>query len=286
MEKTLVSIAWLVGMFLGVGVYGQEGTVGIEGHAGHGMVEKEGGGEVIVKTRDGMRLIPDQLNDVVFTLTDGEGKPMDVGEFEVVHEQPVHVMLLDPNYSDYHHVHPEYLGDGKYGFKFTPESDCGYRMWVDVKPIDGGQRFIQEELASGLDCNVAIDEYVNHEVEVDGYTFKLKFDGPVVEGKEVMAEVDVSRDGGAMRELEPVMGAFAHMMGFYGDYETIAHTHPMGEEPKSIGERGGPMLKFHLQPEEAGYLRLYVQVRIDGEDVYAPFGVWVAPGLESASASG
>ena len=72
------------------------------------------------------------------------------------------------------------------------------------------------------------------------------------------------------------MGAYAHMVGFADDYETIAHVHPMGREPVSAAERGGPTLRFHVTPEKAGLLRLWAQVQIDGEQIFAPFTVTVA----------
>jgi hypothetical protein len=37
-------------------------------------------------------------------------------------------------------------------------------------------------------------------------------------------------------------------------------------------------LRFHLEPKQAGYLALHLQVRVDGQDVYLPFGIEVQPG--------
>ena len=69
------------------------------------------------------------------------------------------------------------------------------------------------------------------------------------------------------------MGAFAHIVAFYDDFATVAHVHPMGEEPKSEDQRGGPELSFHLEPEKAGFLKIYVQVKRGGKDIFIPMGV-------------
>ena len=90
-----------------------------------------------------------------------------------------------------------------------------------------------------------------------------------------MSTVSISKDGQAVNVLEPVMGAFAHMVGFYEDYESIAHIHPMGAEPTENTERGGPTLQFHIEPEQAGYLKLFAQVQIDGKQIFAPFSILV-----------
>ena len=42
-------------------------------------------------------------------------------------------------------------------------------------------------------------------------------------------------------------------------------------------ERGGPDLSFHLQPAMAGFFKFYVQVQIDGQSKFAPFGLNAAP---------
>ena len=87
--------------------------------------------------------------------------------------------------------------------------------------------------------------------------------------------MSISKDGKPVDFLEPVMGAFAHMVGFYEDYETIAHIHPMEKEPTENTERGGPILRFHIEPEQSGHLKLFAQVQINGKQVYAPFSISV-----------
>ena len=71
------------------------------------------------------------------------------------------------------------------------------------------------------------------------------------------------------------MGAFAHGVGFSSDLEAVLHVHPHGAEPQSKAERAGPEIAFHVSPDRAGFYRLYIQVRINGRDIFAPFGVHV-----------
>ena len=93
-------------------------------------------------------------------------------------------------------------------------------------------------------------------------------------GKATMAKVLVTdTKGQPVKTLEPVMGAFAHGVGFDAALSGVTHVHPMGKEPQEASERGGPELEFHLLPEKAGYLKFYVQVQLGGKDVYAGFGL-------------
>ncbi|NJM13087.1 MAG: hypothetical protein HC889_15575 [Synechococcaceae cyanobacterium SM1_2_3] len=49
----------------------------------------------------------------------------------------------------------------------------------------------------------------------------------------------------------------------------------MGKEPKTAAERGGPSLEFHIHFASGGYKKLFAQVQIDGNQVFAPFGIEV-----------
>ncbi len=71
------------------------------------------------------------------------------------------------------------------------------------------------------------------------------------------------------------MGTLAHLMGFYADYSSILHIHPMGKEPSKDSERGGSQLMFHIEPQKAGFVKLFAQFRINGKDIYVPFGILI-----------
>jgi hypothetical protein len=85
--------------------------------------------------------------------------------------------------------------------------------------------------------------------------------------------VDVQ--GHDFKALEPIMGAYAHIVAINEDFETIAHVHPMGEEPSKESDRGGPLLTFHFEPRKTGFYKIWLQAQIGRKDVYVPFGVKV-----------
>jgi hypothetical protein len=90
-----------------------------------------------------------------------------------------------------------------------------------------------------------------------------------------MGNVTITKDGKPFTQLEPVMAAFAHIVGFSEDRKTVVHIHPMGIEPTKESDRDGPTLQFHIEPNKAGFTKMFVQVRVNGKDVFAPFGVMV-----------
>lgn len=198
-------------------------------------------------------------------------------QLAVAHTEKLHLLVVDPTLTDYQHLHPQPTKiRGVYSFSFTPKLPGGYRAWADITPLaTNKQEYDVTDI--GQVRGKALDKSERHEAVVNGYRFALSFDQAPAVGEASMGTIKVTApDGSAMKALEPVMGAYAHIVGFSDDLRTVVHVHPMGDEPKNAGERGGPELMFHLEPTKAGFVKLFAQVRIQGKDVFVPFGVNVA----------
>jgi len=197
-------------------------------------------------------------------------------QLETVHTQKFHLLLVDSTMTDYQHIHPQPTKTpGVYSFTFTPKVAGGYRAWADITPVGGKEEFdMSEEL--GAHRAGAINKTESHSANVGGYHFTLSFDKPPVEGGESMGTIMVTdHKNNPVMTLEPVMGAYAHIAGFYDDFRTVAHMHPMGAEPTGAHDRGGPELQFHFEPARTGFVKFFAQVQIAGKDMMVPFGVMV-----------
>lgn len=206
-----------------------------------------------------------------------DGKPLSLDDLKEAHTKKLHLLIIDPTLTDYHHIHPVAAKNpGEYVFDFTPLKNDSYRVWADVIPVaTGKQEYVQTDMGMSAKQKASIDKATSMTAMVDGYTFTLALEGEPKAGSPVMGNVTVAKDGQPFTGLEPVMGAFAHVVGFTEDYNSVLHVHPMGKEPTSDTERGGPKLEFHIEPEKAGFVKLFAQVRIDGKDIFAPFGITV-----------
>lgn len=224
---------------------------------------------------------------VVIRLTDSRGKPVTFDDLKVAHTEKLHLLIVDESLSDYHHEHPKPAEKpGEYRFAFDPRFGGEYRLWADVVPVaTGKQEFSRAGMRiSGSPAPRA--ETTNMVVEDGNLRFELSTeDGePLRVGKASLVKAKVTKDGRDFTELEPIMGAFAHVVAFPSDRESIAHVHPMGKEPKEATERGGPLLSFHIAPEKPGYHKIFLQTQIDGRDHFAAFGMKIEP-AEAAAAS-
>lgn len=206
------------------------------------------------------------------------GKPLKSEDLEIVHTEIVHALIIDPQLTDYTHVHPiEIDVPGEYTLTINPQSDCTYRLWADVTPTKGKQEYAMVDIPGRDGCgSQPVDTTESLTATVDGYTVNLKLPEKGLKLKqENMLTFSVINASGAADALEPIMGAYAHVVGFQDDYRTIAHLHPMGDEPKTSEDRGASPLSFHFKPERTGFVKLFMQIRVDGKEHVFPFGVTV-----------
>lgn len=222
--------------------------------------------------------------DVKVRLARKDKSPVLVDDLMVMHTEPIHLLIEDPSLSDYHHEHPMPTGTpGEYAFSFTPARTASYRIWADIVPnATGIQELPYADLPSNGKAGVLQDTANRFSATVGGYQFALSFTGgnhlPVQAGKTKMMNITVTdANGQPVKTLEPVMSAFAHLVGFYDDYQTVVHLHPAGGDILNLELRGGPSLGFQFFPPKPGFIRLYCQVSIDGKMLFAPFNVNVAP---------
>ena len=225
----------------------------------------------------------------VIRLTGPDGKPLSLDQLAVAHTEKIHLLVIDQSVTDYHHLHPV-AGDkpGEYRFDFAPKFGGTYHIWADLVPkATGKQEYskttVKVEGSPGTPTNS-----VNTTAEVDDYRFVLTTENnaPLQAGKAAVVKVKVTApDGGEFSKLEPVMGAFAHMVAFPADLASVTHVHPMGPEPKAPAERGGPDLSFHVEPDKPGFQKFFLQTQIGGKDKFAPFGLNVEPAASTSAST-
>ena len=140
--------------------------------------------------------------------------------------------MVDSSLTDYHHEHPvPTRNPGEYSFSFTPVKPGGYRVWVDVRPYPlGFQEYAMTDIPAAVAGEPLTDRKVNLKATVDGLNYELILPKKTIRvGQPASARLGVtSADGKGFTQLEPLMGAFAHLVGFSEDYKTIMHLHPKG----------------------------------------------------------
>ncbi len=232
----------------------------------------------MIEARSLSPMVLKQKAEILLTLKDNEGKPVTLDRLEEVHTQRFHLFLLDPSFNDFQHVHPTPTENpGEYRFSFTPTRST-YRLWADVKD-SAGQHYVTAFLNNKAAQPTSWAKEETRYADEDGLRFAFKTDGDLRAGQETTAHISIYdvESGAPFTQLEPILGAYAHVIGVMNDYATLVHMHPMGDEPKKDTDRGGPYLSFHIQPTKPGFMRLFAQFTIYGQWVTVPFTLRVKP---------
>ena len=248
------------------------------------VYEKPGAPSMKLLATPDTPLTPGQPSRVKIRLERLDGTPVrDTPDLLVMHTQRIHLLIIDRSLLDYHHEHPAATETpGEYAFTFTPRRLGPYRVFADVVPAESA---VQEFVIGSIPGAGAAEPLADRETKlsdvVDGLRFDLAFDTkglPVHAGEEVLGRVTVTdREGKPFNGLEPVMGAFAHLVGFVDDDQTVVHLHPLGIEPTLPTHRGGPTIVFRYYPPKPGFVRFFCQVSVGGAAKFPRFGLTVEP---------
>lgn len=217
---------------------------------------------------------------VALMLTDlATGKSMGPDDMAVAHTKKLHLLIIDGSLSDYQHIHPQYdpSKPGTWRFDFAPRFGRTYKVWADVTRPNGGQEYVGTEMVAGDQPAPKPSSAVATKAAADGLIFSLSFSGPLKVGQGAQGSIAIAdgKTGQPFAGLQPIMGAFGHIVAFAGNWNSIEHVHPLGAEPTLETERGGPVIRFHIKPEQAGTLKLFAQIRANGRETIVPFTLTV-----------
>ncbi|MEO6244026.1 MAG: hypothetical protein ABIQ12_01215 [Opitutaceae bacterium] len=205
------------------------------------------------------------------TLKTAGGKSVAVADLLETHTRRLHLLLIDPTLADYQHVHPEPNGEpGGWSFTFTPRRAGAYRVFADFTPAAtarGLYASVDLEVAAGVERNTG-------EIGTgrSGFTFALvPASRPPRVGQPIDLRFAISRPDGAAIPLEPVMGAYAHLVAFDATRSGFAHLHPTEADLLKKPDATQPALNFKLTIPRAGRYTIWAQVNIGGSETFVPF---------------
>src|SRR4051812_43962297 len=176
-------------------------------------------------------LQPGERAEATLQLKHANGMPVLLTDLIEAHTEKIHLLIVDPSLKDYHHEHPRPTPiPGQYTFSFTPAKAGSYRAWADIRPGPLGlQEYAVCDLKSSAPSEPLEDKLIVTNTAAYGLKFTLFIPPRILVGKAAQARLRVTfADGTDFTQLEPVMATFAHLVGFYDDYQTVLHMHPKG----------------------------------------------------------
>lgn len=204
-------------------------------------------------------------------LRDGAGQVLGADNLLTTHTQKLHLMLTDRSLTDYYHIHPKYDAEsGMFLASFIPNMQSEYSAWSDFTLGSGKNIIFKNSLPAERDFGAAPSIQHTNNGYSAGVNIELKANPPLSAGCESHLQVHARDEYGKPVQLEPIMGAYAHLVGFSKDGQEFIHCHPVGST-----ENGD--LDFHVSPMRAGFSKFFLQVKTEGREVTIPFGQYIKP---------
>ncbi len=200
------------------------------------------------------------------------GKPIEPADLLIAHTRKLHLLVVDPTLTDYQHLHPE-PGEqrGEWIFQWTPRGSGAYRVFADFTPAATARG-----LYASAEAIVAKGEGRVVAVPADDarstYDFALTPATPGLKsGQPIDLKFTIVRRGGGPVPMEPVMGAFAHLVAFDSDRTGFAHLHPMETDLLKAPDATKPELNFKITIPQPGRYVIWAQVSLAGREAFVPF---------------
>jgi hypothetical protein len=206
------------------------------------------------------------------------GKPVElrfrfpgVHALEIVHDKPLHLMVVSADRGEFEHIHPQWRLGGVYSVAHIFAKPGKYRLFAQfTKPGE------QERVES-------------FDVEVAGAALPSPKAFPPISGRLVRPEhIRTGEDvafsiGLSGAPIEPYLGAWGHFVFLDRELGNFIHAHPADSVSTAHTHvASGPppsAVSFTTNFSEAGSYRLWAQFQVAGEPVVIPFDVEVSAGI-------
>ncbi|SNY62602.1 hypothetical protein [Paractinoplanes atraurantiacus] len=181
-----------------------------------------------------------------------------VTSYAIVHDKPLHLIVVRRDLSGFQHLHPAMAADGTWGIDLTLAEPGIYRMIADFTAVVGGQ-----EIATTLggDLTVAGDYAPvalpppSADAETGG--FHVTYEGkPATESTQPILMTVTGADG-KTAQLDPYLGAFGHLVVMREGDLAYVHVHP---ETQLVDGK----VKFWLALPSAGAYRMFFDFQVAG----------------------
>ncbi|MEU7586880.1 copper resistance protein CopC [Micromonospora sp. NPDC049230] len=188
--------------------------------------------------------------------------------FAVVHDKPLHMIVVGRDLSGYQHLHPTMAPDGTWSVPLTLARPGGYRVYADfsVTATNG----TQIPLVLGVDHTVPGAHTPTAlppvRAEATAGPYKVSMNGTPTVGVTAPMHFQVSADPTIPAQLERYLGAYGHLVVVREGDLGYVHVHP--EQELVDGS-----VKFWLTAPSSGRYRAFFDFQIAGKVHTAEFTI-------------
>jgi hypothetical protein len=226
---------------------------------------------------------PATSTKVSFTIEQPSGAPLTQYRTGAGPHTGVHLIFVRRDLSTIVHHHPPIAAGGRIADRVTFPAPGPYRLIVDVYPrLSGVLRNFQLFENVGVAGNYKAKPIppFNPTVTVAGYRFEMHEKPQLHAIQAAFLTVTVTSPKGQPATFTPWFGALAHAIFFRAGTLDYFHTHICGPQTPACGGFGAPVVGHSSTPGKlqigvllpiAGAWRLFLQCKVDGHVLTAPF---------------
>lgn len=240
--------------------------------------------------------------DLIFTVKNSRGEA--VRDLQIVHEKPMHLIVVSEDLAEFYHLHPEPQRDGTLKASFAFKNGGKYKLYADFTPKDAKQTVKISELtvagAPRLKEELKAEE--NFEKTIGDLRVVMKPDAELEAGKDVMLSYNVfdARSNQPVTDLQKYLGETAHFVIINKELNEFVHAHPMSKDnvksehdsnsqhnhdEKLMNQNAESIVSAHVNFPKAGIYKIWAEFQRNGKVTAVPFVVSVRQGREAAPVS-
>ncbi len=241
---------------------------------------------------------------LAFTVKDKQGAV--VKDLLIVHEKPMHLLVVSKDLAEFYHVHPAQSADGSYRVSHVFPNGGEYKLYADFTPKDAVQvvEQIDIKVAGTERAKVALQPDTSFEKTIEGLKVLMKLSADVKAGQELTLDFQAfdAASGKPAPDLQNYLGELAHFVIISEDLKDFVHAHPMAKgetmdgikmddkkadnpsgDDHSIIEskattKSASEVSAHTAFPRAGLYKLWAQFQRGGRVISVPFIVNVPGG--------
>ena len=152
-------------------------------------------------------------------------------DFETVHEQRIHLIIVREGLDQFAHIHPQLDPDGNMTAVFTFPTGGKYRLYADHKPLGKDQATAIAELQVSGDTPPAAELTPNAPGNItgDGLKADVSVENAEPSGATKIEFRLMDASDAPVTDLEPYMGAMGHLVIISADGKQYVHAHAAEE---------------------------------------------------------
>jgi hypothetical protein len=176
-----------------------------------------------------------------FTVKDAQGAM--AREMQIVHEKPMHLLIVSGDLAEFSHIHPTPQPDGTLKVTHTFPNGGDYKLYADFTPVNSSQ--VVEQIAVKVNGGERAKQMLVPDTvmtkSVDGISVTLAPEQTIKAGEAVMLNFKVAdaKTGKPAMDLQKYLGEYAHFVIINEDLHDFLHAHPMTREEHRAGDGHG-----------------------------------------------